>query len=131
MRRTLGSVGAWLVATSIAIFVAWFGVRSVQFAAVPDRIEPLSASDARKLAPRSPSPSPDESPVPDESPSPSTAPPPSPTSNPASPGEHGWQKVPDGKGGFALQRTFQVTGGAATIRFAEGDVRVTATEPAA
>src|SRR5688572_29269208 len=119
MRRTLGYVGVWMAATGLAIVLAWLGVRSVQYGGVPDRIDPLSAPEARRLAPKTPAPS--ETPSPVEGANSSAAAKPTPTSNPASPGEEGWERVPDGKGGFALQRTFQVTGGAATIRFAEGD----------
>ena len=50
MHRTLGSVGAWLVATSLAVLVSWLGVQSVRFAAVPDRVSPMSAAEARKSA---------------------------------------------------------------------------------
>jgi hypothetical protein len=129
MRRTLGSIGAWLVATSIAILVAWLGVRSVQFAAVPDRIEPMSAAEARRLAPRSPEPAASPSTSVSRSPSSSPSPSKSPSTGPTTANGE-WQQVPDGQGGTALQRTFQVKGGAATIRFSEGNIRVMATAPA-
>jgi hypothetical protein len=137
MRRTCGSVGAWFLATGLAVLVAWLGVRSVLFAAVPDRVEPMSAAEARRLAPPttsptalSPTPSESVSPLPTISP---TAPTPTTTAsvtvNPT-PSDEAWAEVPDGRGGKALQRTFRVTGGAATILFSEREVRVTATAPA-
>jgi hypothetical protein len=51
-------------------------------------------------------------------------------SSPLGPVPAGFEQVPDGKGGSALQRTYEVDGGAATIRFAPGNVVVEATEAA-
>jgi hypothetical protein len=114
MRRTLGTVGAWLVATGIAILIAWLGVLPVRKAVTGD-VNTLSASDARRLAPpRTPS---------------ASASPPAPVRS--GPVPSGFETVPDGKGGTAFQRTYEVNGGAATIRFAPGAVDLTATAPAA
>ncbi|MDQ1645153.1 MAG: hypothetical protein QOJ50_1337 [Cryptosporangiaceae bacterium] len=113
MRRILSSGGAWLLATALAIAVAWLGVMPVRKAVNPD-VTTLSASDARKLAPRNPSASPSPKPV----------------SSPIGTVPAGFEQVPDGKGGSALQHTYEVDGGAATIQFEPGNVVVEATEPA-
>jgi len=134
MHRTLGSVGAWLVATSLAVLVAWLGVQSVRFAAVPDRVTPMSADEARKSIPLS-SPSTAPAPQPDSSsttPSPtaSEVPTPFPTGGAtgADPNE-GWTAEPDGLGGTALLRTIEVKGGSARLRFAKHEVKVLRTDP--
>jgi hypothetical protein len=114
MRRILSSGGAWLLATALAIVVAWLGVMPVRRALNPN-VTTLSASDARKLAPRTPA----------ASPSPTAVP------SPLGPVPPGFEQVPDGAGGLALQHIYKVDGGAATIRFAPGNVVVEATEPAA
>jgi hypothetical protein len=136
MRRTLGSVGAWLIATSLAVLVSWLGVRSVLFAAVPDRVAPMSAAEARQVVPKSASPTPTvsptaESPTPDATESPvATASTPTPTKPAPSPSDDGWTKVPDGRGGTGFLRTVRTDGGTARIRFTATDVRVTSTDPA-
>jgi hypothetical protein len=130
MRRTLGSVGAWLLATSLAVLVSWLGVQSVRFAAVPDRVSPMTAAEARKVVPQTAVPEPAPTPTTD-TPTPATgstatgAPP----SESVTPSQDVWTPVPDGKGGTALLRTVRVKGGTARFRFAENDVKVLATEP--
>jgi hypothetical protein len=116
MRRILGPFGAWLLATGIAVLVAWLGVLPVRKAATPD-VTTLSAAEARKLTPRSPSGSPS---------------PKSPASSipKNSPAPEGFQTVSDSDGGTAFQRTYEVRGGKVTIQFAEGAVEVTDTETA-
>ncbi len=134
MHRTLGSVGAWLVATSLAVLVSWLGVQSVRFAAVPDRVSPMSAAEARKGLPQSSSatPTPDaRSGTPSATPSSTTN---TGTNSPFPTGEarpstdDGWTAEPDGKGGTALLRTVAVKGGSARLRFAKDEVKVLGTE---
>ncbi len=131
MRRTLGSVGAWLLATSLAVLVSWLGVQSVRFAAVPDRVSPMTAAEARKVVPASATPAPAPTPTTDTPTPTPDSPSPTPTSSPLTitPSDE-WTPVPDGKGGTALLRTVKVKGGTARFRFAENDVKVLATEPA-
>jgi hypothetical protein len=135
MHRTLGSVGAWLVATSLAVLVSWLGVQSVRFAAVPDRVSPMSAAEARKQIPLSGSPSaapnaPSGSPSASASASASASPTPFPTGAVSTPDTTaGWTAEPDGKGGTALLRTIGVKGGSARFRFARDEVRVLSTDP--
>jgi hypothetical protein len=138
MRRTLGSVGAWLLATGLAVLVSWLGVQSVRFAAVPDRVSPMSAAEARRVAPKSGTPAPAPAPTSD-APSPSVTPSvrgsvsatatPGDASGSPTPSET-WTPIPDGKGGTALLRTITVQGGSARLRFADNDVRVISTQPA-
>jgi hypothetical protein len=138
MRRTLGSVGAWLLATSLAVLVSWLGVQSVRFAAVPDRVSPMTAAEARKVVPQSASPTPAPAPTTD-TPSPTPTPTPSesllaagsPSKPPITPSftEDLWTPVPDGKGGTALLRTVRTKGGTAKLRFAKDEVKVLSTEP--
>lgn len=131
MRRTLGSMGAWFLATSLAVLVSWLGVQSVRLAAVPDRVSPMSAAEARKMVPQTATPTPapgpsTESPTPSASASPSASTAPSPSVTPSD----DWTPVPDGRGGTALMRNIYVTGGFARLRFAANDVRVISTTPA-
>ena len=88
----------------------------------------MSASEARRLAPRSPSSAPPVAAPATPTTIAATTPPSSPNPTPLT--DDGWQRVPDGKGGTALQRTITVAGGAAAIRFAQGEITVTATAPA-
>jgi hypothetical protein len=140
MRRTLGSVGAWLLATGLAVLVSWLGVQSVRFAAVPDRVSPMSAAEARKVVPRTVTPTPAPEPTADAvgEPTPSASATPTasltatPSAAPVTPTpDDSWTPVPDGRGGTALLRDFTVTGGTARIRFAQDEVRVVQTVPAA
>jgi hypothetical protein len=138
MRRTLGSMGAWFLATGLAVLVAWLGVRSVLFAAVPDRASPMSAAEARQVVPQTQAPTagggapltatptatPNISPSPTESEVAGATP-----SSTPSPTASAWIEVPDGKGGVAQVGTVETLGGSARIRFTETDVRVIAAEP--
>jgi hypothetical protein len=137
MRRTLGSVGAWLLATSLAVLVSWLGVQSVRFAAVPDRVSPMTAAEARKVVPASATPAPapnatSDTPTPSATPTPtagsSTTSSPS-SGTPESPGSDLWTPVPDGRGGTALLRTVETEGGSARLRFSADEVTVLATTP--
>src|SRR5687767_8675559 len=50
MKRRLGYLGLWLVATVLAVGMAWLGLRSVLVAAAPGRLDlldQLSADDSR------------------------------------------------------------------------------------
>lgn len=132
MHRTLGSVGAWLVATSLAVLVSWLGVQSVRFAAVPDRVSPMSASEARKLIPlsASPTPAPDaRSSTSTSTPAPTNSNSPFPTGEATPNTDNGWTAEPDGKGGTALLRTVEVQGGSARLRFTKNEVKVLNTQP--
>jgi hypothetical protein len=137
MRRTLGSVGAWLLATSLAVLVSWLGVQSVRFAAVPDRVSPMTAAEARKVVPASATPAPapnatsdTPTPTPSATPTPGSSTASSPPSDPPkSPGGDLWTPVPDGRGGTALLRTVETEGGSARLRFSADEVTVLATTP--
>src|SRR5262245_36605169 len=110
VRRLLGYLIAWVVASTVTAGVAWLGIRSVLVAAAPNRMSPLSAAELRNVAPRTAA-----APVePQPSPSPATpSPSPSPSDSPkASPSPSDtWQPVPDGKGGTGYRRTFRTSGG--------------------
>lgn len=138
MRRPLGYVLAWALATVVAVTGAWVGLQPLLAATTPELPTRLSASQLREAAPAVPSPAPTAGP-PDSSaqpatPSPSASPTPSPDAPPAPPevtgpppGQPGlpatseWQRLPDGD---TYERTFQVRGGSAVFHASRSGVEV-------
>jgi len=107
----------------------------VRFAAVPDRVSPMTAAEARKVVPASATPAPapnptSDTPTPSATPTLGNATASSPSSEASkSPGSDLWTPVPDGRGGTALLRTVETEGGSARLRFSEDEVTVLATTP--
>jgi hypothetical protein len=129
MRRPLGYVLAWALATVVAVSGAWVGLQPLLAAASPDLPARLSAAQLRQAAPPPPSPTP---PPPSPSPSPSPSPPPSPSPTPAAPpappppqpllpATSEWKERPGGDG---YERTFIVRGGEVVFRASRADVEV-------
>jgi hypothetical protein len=110
VRRRLGYLLVWTVATAVTVSASWLGIRSALVGTAVSRVDPLSPADLRSVLPtatppvtRSPLPSATSSPGPVTSVSPG-----------ASPAER-WVAVPDGHGSTAYRRTFHVEGGTVTI----------------
>jgi hypothetical protein len=125
VRRRLGYLLAWAVASAVTAGVAWLGIRSVLVAAAPSRMSPLSAAELRNAAPRSLPPVVRETPSPEASPSPTE----SPSAKPSPTPSETWQAVPDGKGGTAYRRTFHTTGGDVVVFVSKGDVKIESSKP--
>ena len=128
VRRRLGYLVAWAVASAVTAGVAWLGIRSVLIAAAPNRMAPLSAAELRNAAPRSvppvapppPSPSQSADAVPTESPAVKPSPTPVET----------WSPVPDASGATAaFRRTFHTTGGDVVVLASKGDVKIELSKP--
>jgi len=128
MRRPLGYVLAWALATLVAVTGAWVGLQPLLAAAAPELPARLSAAQLRQAAPPttppppSPSPSPTPSPTasPSASPSP-TGPPAPPPPQPLLPATSEWNELP-GDAGF--ERTFIVRGGEVVFRASRSQVEV-------
>jgi hypothetical protein len=106
VRRRLGYLLVWTVATTVTVSASWLGIRSALVATGASRVDPLSAVDLRRAVPpttttAAPQPSASPSPVVSGSPS-------------ASPTER-WVPQPDGRGATAYRRTFRLQGGTVTI----------------
>lgn len=130
MRRPLGYVVAWALATVVATTGAWVGLQPLLAAASPELPTRLSAAQLRQAAPATtsdaPTTSPPESPttpVPSPSPSPSPTPSPTviPTPLPPQPATTEWQELGD-SGNY--ERTFVVRGGIAVFHASESKVQV-------
>lgn len=121
MRRPLGYLLAWALATLVAVTGAWVGLQPLLAAAAPELPARLSAAQLRQAAPpTTPAQPPAPSPSPSASPTPSPPPRPSPTGSPAPPppqpllpATSEWNERPDGDG---FERTFIVRGGEAVFR---------------
>lgn len=135
MRRRLGYVLAWLLATVVAVTGSWVGLQPLLAATSPELPARLTASQLREAAPTppptaspTPSPTPTASP-PAPSPSPTEPEPtPSPTAAPTEslpapmlPATSQWQETEDGRG---YERTFIVRGGEVVFYVSRRDVRV-------
>jgi hypothetical protein len=131
VRRRLGYLVAWAVASAVTAGVAWLGIRSVLIAAAPSRMAPLSAAELRNAAPKSPLPIVELTPTPSVSPTPSPSPSPSesPSAKPSPTPSETWQPVPDGKGGTAYRRTFHTQGGDVAVLASRGDVKIESSKP--
>ena len=141
---------AWLAATTLAVGVAWVGLRPVLDTAVPDRAAPLSAADVRHLAvpsvsaePRPSMPtasgsrsasgpsgqnsagSPSGSGKASASPGRSTA---TASSSPATVVD-GWTVTTQPDGSVSYLRSFQVPGGSTVIRMVPGRVYLVSATP--
>lgn len=140
MRRGLGYVLAWLLATVVAVTGSWVGLQPLLAATSPELPARLTAAQLRKAAPTTPAaPSPTASPSPspaaespDPSPEPDPAgtptPSPSPTVTPSQtvmapmlPATSEWQETEDGRG---YERTFIVRGGEVVFYVSRREVRV-------
>ena len=116
------TVLAWLAATTVAIGVAWVGLRPVLDTAVPDRVAPLSADDVRRLA------------LPRAASLPAAAPTPTATGTPphasaAATVLDGWTVTTSGDGSLSYLRSFAVAGGSAVIRMVPGQVFLVSATP--
>jgi len=96
MRRGLGHVLAWLLATGAAVTLSWWGVHTVMTGTAydPPRALPITAADAttqesKPLASATPRPSPSRTPTPTPTPSrtPTRTATPSPTPSPTASGQ--------------------------------------------
>ena len=138
---------AWLVATALGVGVAWFGLRPVLDVAVPDRSDPLSAAEVRKLAEPSAIPIPpgygswpagspswsgSVSPSQSASPKSSGSPKRSPSGKSPSPAStivDGWTVTTQPDGTLSYVRSFRVRGGSTVIRMTPGRVYLVSATP--
>lgn len=141
MRRSLGYLLAWVVATSVAVAGSWVGLQPLLAAAAVERPPSLEIQHLREMATADPSgtPSPppatvtptptlqdSPSPPPPPSPAPAQPPPASPSPPPATAGSSDWEQVP---GSRAVQRTFVVQGGVVVFEASRRGVQVVDYEP--
>jgi hypothetical protein len=111
VRRRLGYLLVWTVATTVTVSASWLGIRSALVATGASQVDPLSAADLRRAVPAttvataSPRPSATSSPGPLMSVSPGASP----------PAAERWVPQPDGHSATAYRRTFRVQGGTVTI----------------
>jgi hypothetical protein len=127
MRRPLGYLLAWSLATVVAVTGAWVGLQPLLVAASPDLPARLSAAQLREAAPAtpdrpttvpSPTPSPSDSPTPSPTP---TGPPEPPPNQPLMPATSEWQERGDGD---SFERRFVVRGGEVVFRASRSEVEV-------
>ncbi|MBN1173439.1 MAG: hypothetical protein JXA67_14805 [Micromonosporaceae bacterium] len=145
------AVPAWLAATALGIVAAWFGLRPVLDAAVPDRAAPLSAAEVRDLALPSavavPAPNPSSGTWPAGSASPSVSGTPAGPRSPSASARHpsagagagsstappavvdGWTVTTQADGTTSYLRSFQVRGGSTVIRMVPGRVSLVSATP--
>lgn len=140
---------AWVLATAMGIGVAWFGLRPVLDAAVPDRADPPSAAEVKRLA----VPPPIAVPAPTRPPSGASGPSGSASASasrsgsasavPASPGRStarppassppvvvdGWTVTTEADGSRSYLRSFRVPGGSTVIRMVPGRVSLVSATP--
>lgn len=116
MRRPLGYVLAWALATVVAVTGAWVGLQPLLAATSPELPTRLSAAQLRQAAPASPSPSPTTPPSASPSQPPTTLP-----AQPVLPATSQWRPLPDGEG---FERTFIVRGGVAVFHASREKVEV-------
>lgn len=134
MRRPLGYVLAWLLATVVAVTGSWVGLQPLLAATSPELPPRLSASQLREAVPppsptardATPTESPTESPTPAPSPTPTptpdaTEPPEPPPPQPMLPATSEWRELDDGR---TMERTFIVRGGEVTFHVNRREVRV-------
>jgi hypothetical protein len=108
VRRRLGYLLVWTVATTVMVSAAWLGIRSALVATGASRVDPLSAVDLRRAVPPTTATA-----EPQASATPSPAVSGSPSASP--PATDRWIPQPDGHGATAYRRTFRVQGGTVTI----------------
>lgn len=123
MRRPLGYVLAWLVATVVAVTGSWVGLQPLLAATSPELPTRLSAAQLREAAPSptlTPTPVPSPSPSPTASPTP-TEPPEPPPPQPLLPATSDWRELSDGR---SYERTFIVRGGEVVFEVSRREVQV-------
>jgi hypothetical protein len=129
--QTFRSVVVWWLATLAGIAVCWLGVRPVLDAAVPDRLVAFPAADSPlPVAPPAhpvgpPSVSPPASPAPSPSRLPRASSLGTASAAPTATVVDGWTRFPDGH----FTRTFQLTGGTATVSAQDGVVELLSATP--
>jgi hypothetical protein len=120
MRRRLGYLLAWLLATVVAVTGSWVGLQPLLEATSPQLPSRLAASQLRDSMP-----SPTVAPIPTAAPTPSAEPSPTtpaePPPAPLLPATSDWRELPDGD---AYERTFIVRGGEVVFRISRRDARV-------
>lgn len=123
MRRRLGYLLVWTVATAVTVTASWLGIRSALVATAVSPVEPLSAAKLRRAVPTTPAAS--ASPRPSAtSPGPLTSV--SPGASPSA--AERWIAQPDGHAATAYRRTFRLTGGTVTIVVGPHETKVLDTQ---
>jgi hypothetical protein len=124
MRRRLGYLFAWAIATAVAVAGSWVGLQPLLDAAAAQRPPSLSASQLREAV---------EFPAPDPPATSAATPAPTPTASPSTPAPgtatavvDDWQEV---RGGRAVQRTFWLQGGEVVVRVSHARVEVMSHTP--